>query len=162
LLAWQEAAVGDIVRRISAGIRKINPRPVLSVTGDPGHPILPLQGQDTVKWADEGVIDVIYNMHGEPNPDFAAIKKVRARMKRPEAMAVGCGNYEETGKPGDAVPRKAARVVELVRTSLEISRDNGVAVYLYSMLSDGQIELLRNSVFSRPARPRWVRAAALS
>jgi hypothetical protein len=160
LIAWQEAAVGDIVRRISAGVRKINPLLVLSVTGDPGHPILPLQGQDTVKWADEGTIDVIYNMHGEPNPDFDAIRAVKARMKRPEAMAVGSGNYEETGKPGDAVPRKAARVVELVRTSLEISRSNGVAVYLYSMLSDGQIELLRRSVFSRPARPRWVRAAS--
>jgi hypothetical protein len=83
-------------------------------------------------------------------------------MNRPEAMVMVCGNYEETGIPGDAVPRKASKLVELIRSSLEINRGNGVALYLYSMLSDGQIELLRNSVFSRPARPRWVRAAALS
>lgn len=162
LIAWQEAAVGDIVRRISAGVRKINPRLVLSVSGDPGHPVLPLQGQDTIKWADEGLIDVVYNMHYEPAPDFSAIKAVQERMKRPEAMVVGCGNYEETGRPGDAVPRKAARVVELIRAARGISRGNGVALYLYSMLSDGQIELLRNSVFSRPARPHWIRASAVA
>jgi hypothetical protein len=160
LIAWQAAAVTDLVRRVSASCRRAKPDIVISMSGQTGHPLVRIEGADSAKWADDGLIDVLYNMHYEPNPDFAAIKAIQAAMKRPEAMVFGCGNYEEATAGSPVRPREPGRVADLIRAARGIQRGNGVCVYLYSMLDDAQIELLRNSVFIRPARPRWVRAAA--
>jgi uncharacterized lipoprotein YddW (UPF0748 family) len=158
LFAWQAAAVTDLVRRVSVACRRAKPNLVISLSGDPGHPLLKVEGHDSAKWADDGLIDVLYNMHYEPAPDFVAIQTIQRTMKRPEAMVVGIGNYEEATSSSSVRPRHPARVSELIRTARSVQRGNGVAVYLYSMLDDAQITELRNSVFSRPAKTRWMRA----
>ena len=158
LLSWQESAVGDITRKVAMGVRGISNKIVLSVTGDPGHRILRIEGHDSAKWADDGLIDVLYNMHAEPNPDFATIKAIQAGMKRPEAMVVGTGNYEEATASSPVRSRDPVKVSDLVRTARSIQRGNGVCVYLYSMLNDAQIETLRTGVFASLAKPRWLRA----
>ena len=158
LIAWQSAAVTDLVRRGSMSCRRAKPNIVISTSGQTGHPLVKIEGGDSGKWADEGLIDVLYNMHYEPNPDFAAISKIQSAMKRPEAMVVGIGNYEEATASSPVRSREPAQLAALIRTTRTLQQGNGVAVYLYSMLNDAQIEMLRTGVFARPAKPRWVRA----
>jgi len=158
ITSWQGAAVTDMVQRISAGCRQINPNIVISLSGQPGHPLLPVDGQDSVKWADDRLIDVLYNMHYEPNPDFSAFKSIQSSMKRPQSMVVGIGNYEEPTATSPVRSRDPNRVADLIRSARTIQQGNGVAVYLYSMLNDAQIDTLRAGVFSQPATPHWIRA----
>jgi len=128
------------------------------MSGDPVHPLLKLEGHDSAKWAEDGLIDVLYNMHYEPNPDFAAIKTIQSAMKRPEAMVVGCGNYEEPTPTSPVRSREPGRVADLIRAARSVQQGNGVCVYLYSMLNDAQIDTFRKDVFAQPAKPRWLRA----
>lgn len=160
LIAWQTTVVTDLVRRVAVSCRRVKPHIVISLSGDPAHPILKMEGHDSAKWADEGLIDVLYNMHYEPNPDFAAIFAIQSAMKRPESMVVGIGNYEEATASNPVRSREPDKVANLLRTARSLQRGNGVAVYLYSMLNDAQIDALRTDVFARPAKPRWMRAPA--
>jgi hypothetical protein len=155
---WQISVVEDIVRRVSEGARRVNPKTIVSVAGFPGKPYLLAQGQDSVKWADEGLIDVVYDMQYEATLPSAHIRSVRARMKRPEALVVLCGNYETEALTGTVVPRSAGVVAGLLETSRTLTSGNGVGLYLYSMLSDDQVEALRHTVFRVPAVPSWSRA----
>jgi len=160
LIAWQAATVTDLVRRVSASCRRAKPSIVISMSGDPIHPLLKIEGHDSWKWADDGLIDVLYNMHYEPNPDFAAFKTFQTTMKRPESMVVGIGNYEEATASSPVRSREPGKVADLIRTARNLQQGNGVAVYLYSMLNDAQIDVLRTDVFARPAKPNWMRAPA--
>lgn len=158
LIAWQAAAVTDLVRRVSLSCRRAKPDIAISMSGDPVHPLLKIEGHDSARWADEGLIDVLYNMHYEPAPDFAAIQTIQATMKRPEAMVVGIGNYEEATANNPVRSREPGKIADLIRAARGVQRGNGVCVYLYSMLNDAQIDVLRKDVFARPARPRWMKA----
>lgn len=158
LIAWQEEAVRDIVLRVSQQARKVNKGIVISVDAAPGNPIVEIEGQNSMKWADEGLIDVIYSMNYQLNPDYAKFRELQSKMKRPEAMVMLCGNYEKVGEQKKVVPRDARKVAEILAQARSISSGNGVGLYLYSMLSDEQIAVLRSTVFTVPAKPRWVRA----
>jgi uncharacterized lipoprotein YddW (UPF0748 family) len=160
LIAWQAAAVTDLVRRVSVSCRRAKPNIVISVSGDPVHPLLKIEGHDSAKWADEGLIDVLYNMHYEPNPDFGAFNTFQSSMKRPEAMVIGCGNYEEATGSSPVRSREPRKVADLIRAARSLQRGNGVCIYLYSMLNDAQIDTLRTDVFANAANPRWLRAPA--
>ena len=158
LVRWQQEAVGDIVGRVSHRVREINRKIVISVDAAPGNPLVAMEGQDSIRWADNGWIDVIYNMHYEVQPDFESIRTLRSSMSRPEVMVVLSGNFDRVGPQKAVVPRDAARVAELLKESRSIGTGNGVGLYLYSMLSDEQIDLLQRTVFHLSAKPQWARA----
>jgi len=158
LTAWQAAVVTDLVTRISMSCRRVKPNIVISLSGDPVHRILKMEGHDSTRWVNEGLIDVLYNMHYEPNPDFDALAAIQSTMKRPAAMVVGIGNYEKVAPKGPVLSRDPGKVADLIRAARSLQRGNGVAVYLYSMLSDAQIDGLRAGVFAHPAKPSWMRA----
>lgn len=158
LAAWQEEAVEDIVRRVAAGARKLNSRIVISVDAVPGHPIDKTQGRNSMKWADTGLVDVVYMMHYEANPDWESFRNVQKTMKRPEALVVLCGNYEDVTVPVRAVvPRDARRVVTLLSEARRFQQGNGVGLYLYSRLSDQQVSELAAHTFKTQAKPNWKR-----
>lgn len=159
LAGWNERAVLDIVRRVSGHVRQNHAQMLISVCAHPGHPNLHVQGQDSIKWADEGLIDVIYAMHYPDEPNWSEIRKLQRTMKRPGAYVVLCGNYDSIGPKRVSVSSDAVKVASLISQSRQIGRDNGVGLYLYSLLNDEQIESLRNGPFRSPAKPKWVRAA---
>lgn len=158
LSTWQDRAVEDIVRRVSEGARPINSRIVISVDAVPGHPIDLTQGRNSTKWANEGLVDVIYMMHYESNPNWASFRTVQAAMTRPEALVVLCGNYEEAVSPSkEVLPREARKVAALLSEARQFQQGNGVGLYLYSRLSDQQVAELAAQTFSVKAKPSWRR-----
>ncbi len=158
LSTWQDRAVEDIVRRVATGARQMNPKIVISVDAYPGHPIDMTQGRNSVKWADTGLVDTVYMMHYEANPDWEALRNVQKTMKRPEALVVLCGNYEDVVVPVKktvVIPRDARKVVELLSEARKFQQGNGVGLYLYSRLSDQQVAELAAQTFSAKAKPSW-------
>ena len=153
--AEQEAVVADVVRRVSLQSKRIKPGIVVSVCAAPWSPTIKQYGQDAPKWADEGIVDVIYSMQYQYDPDFEITKQIQGRMTRPQAMVVMVGNFDRAVLGNTVKPRDAKRVCDLIEQARKLSMKNGVAVYLYSMLSDEQIDLLQKTVFSIPAKPRW-------
>ncbi|MDX2253052.1 MAG: family 10 glycosylhydrolase [Nitrospira sp.] len=158
LIAWQERAVEDIVLRVSTGARALNQKIVISVDAVPGHPIDLTQGRNSVRWADSGLVDVVYMMHYEANPDWAALRRLQQSMERPEALVVLCGNYEDVTVPVKAVvPRDAGKVATLLSEARKFQQGNGLGLYLYSRLSDQQVAELSAQTFEAKATPSWSR-----
>lgn len=160
LARWQEQAVGDIVRRVSAAVRRMEKNVVISMCASPTNPELSIEGQDTLQWIDSGLIDVLYCMEYSEHPDWERLKALKARMKRPQALTVLCGNFDvaSTGSNRKAIARDGRKVARLMAQSRVIGGGNGVALYLYNVFTDDQVEQLRRTTFSSPARPRWTRA----
>ncbi len=158
---WNEQAVGEIVRRVSSHVRKNQPNLLISLCGHPGHPNLYIQGQKSIKWADEGLIDVVYDMRYPAEPNWEEMRAVQKSMKRPEAYAVLVGNYDLVGAHQISVSSAGSRVAAQIVRSRQVAPGNGVGVYLYSLLNDEQINALRSGPFHTPATPKWARATAV-
>lgn len=159
LFAWQEAAVTNIVKNVSVKARDVRPHIVISVDAHPGHRVDEVQGRNSIRWADEGLVDVVYMMHYEPRPDWDKLRTHQQRMQRPEALVVLCGNYDRPdGTNENAVSRTGENLNQLLEAARTYQAGNGVGLYLYGRLTDQQIFSLQNGVFRIPAIPQWRRA----
>ena len=162
LSEWNEQAVSTIVQQVSSYVRKNHPGLVISVCGHPGQPNLMLQGQNSIKWADQGLIDVIYDMRYPAPPNWEEMRAVQQTMKRPEAYVMLAGNYDVTGPKKVPVSSKGSEVAARVAQGSQMSRGNGIGLYIYSLLNDEQIEALRTGPFRSPMKPKWVYAGSAS
>lgn len=158
LIAWQEKAVGDIVRRVSQQARAVNRNIVVSMDAAPWYSPILLEGQNSIQWADQGLVDVVYSMDYRDPPDFQAVRTIQSKMKRPGALVMLCGDYTTVGPAKTVVPKEANRVVQVLREARSIGFANGVGLYLYSMLGDEQVRLLRSDLFQSQVKTGWVRA----
>ena len=163
LARWQEKAVGNIVRRISTAVRQMRKNLVISMCAHPTNPDLSIEGQDSIQWIDSGLVDVLYCMEYSLHPDWERLKVLKTGMKRPEALTVLCGNYDfiSTAAGRKAVARDGKTVASLMSESRTVGGSDGVALYLYNLFTDDQLEQLRTTTFSKPARPRWDRATGV-
>jgi uncharacterized lipoprotein YddW (UPF0748 family) len=157
LIAWQQDAITEMVRLIATKARKMRKNIVVSASSTvPPTIALKLQGENSVGCTDTGLIDVLYNMDYGSDIDSAAIRTLQTTMKRPQAVTMLCGNYDATST--GAIARRGAKVAEILREGRTTNSGNGVGLYLYSRLSDEQIQILQSTVFKTPALPKWTRA----
>lgn len=151
---FSDNAVEDVVRRISREARRIKPNLVISVDGHPRTRLLPPsdQGRHEIKWANAGLIDVIYGMSYDRNPDVDGLDLVREELKDQTKLIMLISNFDYVkGKP---VPRDAATVSNLV-TLAQRKWNRGVGIYLYSMLTEEHISALAKGPFKHAAKPSW-------
>lgn len=155
LQRWQDNAVELIVSRIATEGKKIKPHLIVSVYGHPTPSFLPpsMQGRREIKWANKGLIDVIYNGEYSQTPDFEKHQKVKEKMKNPSKLIILLGNYEKTIN-GKVIPRNTNLLIKLVSYS-QRRFPEGIGIYLYSMLNDDQVEKLVEENFSTRSRPHW-------
>ncbi len=158
VVQWQNEAIGDIVRRVAEEGRKIRPRLIISVDGHPRPPTEPpdTNGRNELPWVQAGWVDVVYGMDYGRHLAVARVDAVRQALDKPAAIVELVGNYERS-EQGKVVPREGKLVADLISFCRRKWRGNGSALYLYSMLSEEQIEALRAGPFKEQAVPRWVR-----
>jgi uncharacterized lipoprotein YddW (UPF0748 family) len=157
LIDYQESTVTDLVRDISARVRKLKPAIVISADA---HPELTdfLQGQNSVDWANRGYVDVVFRMDYSPTIDIASTNAVRRRLNSPDAVTVLIGNYDLI--PAGAQPRSGRWLVETLSDIALRWPRSGAAVYLYNQLSDDQAAALARwtrDEHDAPADPRGLR-----
>jgi len=158
VVQWQDDAIADIVRRVAEEGRRIRPGLILSVDGHIQPPTTgpSTDGRNEKPWIEAGWVDVVYNMDYGRTLSFARIDAVRASVGKPHAVVDLPGNYE-TDDAGKVMPRDGKLVADQIAFCQRKWPGNGVGLYLYSMLDDGQIERLRAGPFREDAIPHWVR-----
>lgn len=158
--AWNGSAVRDIVMRIRDGIAETKPDLPLSVDAHPLHKGLLLQGQDSIAWANDGLIDRIFDMDYKTRPDFETIQRVAGALDVPGKLTILFSTYETTGEG------RASRDPALLAAYIEISRrilpGTGAAFYHRKDMSALQIAALKNSAYREPAVPRCASGSLLS
>lgn len=143
LQQWQDEAVEEIVRGVSSSVRKARPSAVISVDGHP-TPYPSAEGREEIRWANLGLVDLIFDMAYGDVPDIETPHLMRPRLNDPNRLIILINNYSEAGKrmhPKD--PAWMMRTAKHVRNRL----GNGIGVYLYSMLSDEQVEAFAEGIF---------------
>jgi hypothetical protein len=152
---WMNEAVESVVREISQDVKKIKPNVIISVDDRPMPNDMPpsREGRRGVKWANDGLVDVIFNMDYSRNPDFETQQAVRKKLKNPSALIALLGNYE-TKSSGNIVPRDDTMLIMLIEYARRLN-SAGVGVYWYSSLSDDQVNALSKGVFKDRTTPNW-------
>jgi len=150
---WNYEAVTDVVKQVAARLHDIRPDILLSVDAHPLDPDLMLQGQDSVRWAQEGLIDLVVDMRYNRVLDRATMDRVYEAIGTPNRLAIMLADYD---KIGDEVvardPEMLAKYVELVRAKWPGA---GIGMYNLKNLSPGQSDALRNDVFRQDVRPNF-------
>ena len=130
-----------------------------------GHPqpkskIRPLEGRDEIKWANNGLIDIIFAMDYRERPDIETIDLVREDLNDKSKLIVLFGNYEKNEKL--VVARSGSLVANFTEFAKRKWPESGVAFYLYGRLSEEQIQALQKgpfSEFSIPKKPERLKRA---
>ncbi len=158
IVAWQDEAIGEIVRRVAEEGRAIRPGLIVSVDGHPHPPADPpdTNGRNEGPWVDAGWVDVVYAMDYGRELSWQRMDAVRAASDHAEAYVTLCGNYERT-EEGRVVARAGEHVAKLIDYCRRRWPGNGVGLYLWSLLTDEQIDALRAGPFTEDARPHWLR-----
>jgi len=151
LIEYQEKAVTALIRSISDSVRKS--KPALLISAD-GHPELTRyeQGQNSIAWVNEGLVDVVFGMDYRPTIDGQAVDRVRSKLTNPNALALLISNMEHGAdlppnrKPSPRSGKWLSDTIAMISTRWP---NTGLAVYFYKYLSDEQIAALQADAFKR-------------
>jgi uncharacterized lipoprotein YddW (UPF0748 family) len=151
LIEYQEKAVTALIKSISDSVRKSKPALVISADG---HPELTRyeQGQNTIKWANEGLVDVVLGMDYRPVINGDAADRVRNKLTNPNALGILISNMAHGADlPPNRKPySRSGKWLSDTIASISARWPNaGVAVYFYKYLSDEQVEALQTGPFKR-------------
>ncbi len=150
LVDYQESAVTAMVKGISEKIRRRKPNLLISVDAIPGQSS-PEQGQASVEWVNEGLVDVILRMDYFPRLNIGVTESVRAKLLNPDRLSLLICNMateeELTAPDQPRFPRSGKWLAETASMIRSRWPHTGLAVYFYKYLSDDQIAALRAGPF---------------
>jgi|GEM_PF-558779 len=171
VIAWNREAVTAIVRDFSKRAKALRKGLIVSVDAVPSQFFLLLQGQDSIRWANEGLIDVIYYMDYAKHPDVKAVDESRKKLSNPDRLTVLFSTYDPLDKnlipqrsrtrvkaiEGDTaiVSRSGSLLADYVLLARTMWPRSGIAFYHAKQLSDEQVSTLSEAVFNSPAHPLW-------
>jgi hypothetical protein len=151
---WVDKSVAAVVRAVSEQARQRRPGIIISVDGYPmlrEQPPNP-EGRQEIQWADEGLIDLIFNMDYKKSPDFDRLEAVSAELRTSTRVIPLLANYEwKTSQT--IISRKGSHLAELLKYS-RIRMPYGLGIYIYSMLDDDQLNFL-SQLYDSPSLPFW-------
>jgi hypothetical protein len=110
------------------------------------------EGRQEIQWADEGLIDLIYNMDYKKSPDFDRLEAVSAELRPSTRVIPLLANYEWI-TPQTIISRKGSHLAELLKYSRG-RMPYGLGIYIYSMLDDDQLNSL-SKLYNSPSLPFW-------
>ncbi|MBN2451968.1 MAG: family 10 glycosylhydrolase [Lentisphaeria bacterium] len=150
--AWQREAVGDIVRRTAAEVRRVRPDAIVSAAVFANLESGARQGQDPEGWVAKGWLDLVIPMDYKMDTlgVRATEKQFLAMLERKEALVSGLCLYARSGTA--VSPRPA----ELVRDQIQTVRGLGIHGYClfeFSYLDDPIRRLLGGEINAEKAVP---------
>jgi hypothetical protein len=148
LQEWHDSAVEDVVRDISHAVKSLRPACILSVDGNP-QTYANREGRQEARWANAGFVDIVYDMDYAEPPDVVRHHLVMEQFRDPGKLLLLIANYD--WKEGRSVPKNADSLASTV-AYMRRRWGKGLGVYLYSMLSDEQVERLGKGPFGSASR----------
>ena len=152
LAEFQETAVTDLVRSIVEAARSRKPALFISVDAIPLQSG-PEQGQASVRWTNEGLINAILRMDYFPKINVNVTDAVRAQLSNPNALTLLICNMateEELTTPTQPrFPRSGDWLAGTVSMVQSRWPNTGMAVYFYKYFTDEQGVALRNGPFRK-------------
>ncbi len=149
LSQWNFASVSDIVRRFSTEAKRLKPKLEVSMDGHPLGEYDLLQGQDSITWANQGWIDVIYYMQYAPRIDVEKALAARNALREPAKLTLLVSLYDMVQRA--PVARDASVISGYVDLARQQLPGTGIAFYHRPRMSDAQWLALKNGPFQKTA-----------
>lgn len=145
--AWNERSVTALVASISREVRAVKPGVKLSISTHAALPELRIEGANGIEWTNRGLIDFILHIEYAQVADMRRdlLKEAMNRLDDPSRLIMIAGNYERNPRDkSDVWPREPEAVGAAVRYALDFNpHQQGMALYTYSYLTDGQSAVIR-------------------
>ncbi len=153
LVPFHEAGVTAMVKTIAMPLRSSHPELLLSVDALPGESKME-QGQDSLKWLNEGVVDVVFRMDYRMEPNVMLIDDLRRQLSSPNALTLLISNLESGRVNGERryVSRSGAWLARTVDRVWKRWPKIGIGIYMSKFLSDDQVAHLRKGPGAFPNR----------
>ena len=135
-------------KKISISTRNIKPDIIISVDSIADDDNWKIQGADSVAWANNSLIDLIFHMDYREKININHIEKAIDKLENKSKLIVLVANYEVSkNDPKKVKPRDSKKVTNLIETALNLSLySKGVGLYAFEYLTKEQIVKL-NSTF---------------
>lgn len=146
---YQEAAVSSLVAGISDVVRRKKPHALITADVFVGH-APPSQGQNSVGWVNNGLLDVLLRMDYSRQINVASMDATRRELKNPTRQSLlisNMSNPAELSRGQKPYARDGKWLAETVSMILDRWPDTGIAIYFYKYLTDEQIMFLKNGPF---------------
>ncbi len=147
---WNGAAVSELVKEISEGVRKTKPGIVLTVSSHAGMRELRVEGADSIAWANSGLIDYILHI------EYAQVGLIRhellnnalLKLRDDTQLIMIAGNYENAPRDKSVVwprdPREVGKALDFAGSFNP--RQSSVALYTYQYLTPEQVPVIRQAL----------------
>lgn len=150
IVSWQRQAVRSLLEGIVTRARKIRPNLIVTVDAAPWSDSVIIEGQDSITWANDNLVDYVFSMNYQPELPWQTLKDLRAGLSDAEKLVLMIANYSPTGKqdhrgkPGIS-SKQGPVLCQDIERAMAFNPAQHYAVYIYSMLNDEQVEFLRRA-----------------
>jgi uncharacterized lipoprotein YddW (UPF0748 family) len=149
LRKWNQGALNEIVRNFSAEAKHIRPNLIVSVDAVPMAPSWEIQGQDSIAWANNEWVDVIFNMDYGRKLEAERGLKARSALNDPAKLTMLVSLFDMI--EGSPVARDPSLLIDYIEFSNKKFAGSGIAFYHMPRLSDEQLQALRTGPFKQSA-----------
>ena len=150
---WNKKSVTDIVSTFAISAKKIKPKITISVDAHPLNPDLLFQGQDSISWANNNYIDVIFNMDYRQKVDVNTAKSILSELDNKNKLIMLLATYDKVDDK--VIKRDGVIINRLIEYFRETGVSNGLAFYHYIQLSDDQLRTLSQNAYSNKVETSW-------
>lgn len=139
--AWNAKAVEDIIKKITVDLGE-GKKAVISVDAVPYNKDILLQGQDSIRWLNEGLIDIAYIMKYQRHLSRTDLKRAAADKKAGSVIPL-IATYDHI--LGQLNYRPASALNEQLNVVANEMGYDGIAIYHRKTLSSEQLHYLRGT-----------------
>ncbi len=155
-IQWQRAAIGNIVERTAAGVRKSRPQAIMSAAVFSSLAGGASQGQDPAEWARRGWIDLVLPMDYQMQTLQVRSneRQFLAALQNDDQLVTGLSLYMRSGGGAHSRPP------ELLFEQIELVRRMGIhgyCLFAFTHLSDEQLQVLREKLNTEEAKPFYLK-----
>jgi uncharacterized lipoprotein YddW (UPF0748 family) len=149
LIEYQEKAVTGFIQEISQSIRSKKRHLLISADVFVGHAPLS-QGQNSVSWVNNGLVDVILRMDYSRSINVASMDATRRELNNPDSQGLLISNMSN---PAEMLPgqkhfaRDGKWLADTISMILKRWPETGIALYFSKYLTDEQIAALKDGPF---------------
>ena len=110
-----------------------------------------MQGQDSLKWLNDGWVDVVFYMKYKNDFKIKHVDLARSKTTKPDSIILILSLYDL-----DTLEKKPGKLInKSIYASRRLWPNMGMAYYHYKHLTNEHIFELSNGAYSRWKSPRW-------
>lgn len=139
IASWNRVDVEDILKRVRSNSAE-NSSLKISVDAVPFNKELQFQGQDSINWLNNGLVDSVFSMNYQRNIEIEKMVDIKKKISRGVVIPI-ISTFDKSSNA--IVPRSQETMTDLIEKIYNNLGNDGLALYHRKTLTDTQILILQ-------------------